>query len=120
VSEAEAAARALATRTGAVVAVTGPVDFLTDGARAARVTGGDALMPRVTALGCALTCLIGGFAAVVEDPFDATLAALCMFAAAGEAAGDNADGPGSFAWQFLDALAAVEPAWIGAGRVHPL
>ena len=117
VAAAEAAARALAAGSGAVVAVTGKTDFVTDGARAARIAGGSDLMPRVTALGCSLTCLVGAFTAVVEDPFDATVAALAMFAAAGEAAADQAEGPGSFGWRFLDSLAHVEPAWIGEGRI---
>ena len=52
---AEEAARRLAAARGAVVAVTGPVDFVTDGRRALRIHGGSPLMPRVTALGCSLT-----------------------------------------------------------------
>jgi hydroxyethylthiazole kinase len=48
VSDAEAAARALAGQTGGVVAVTGGRDFITDGRAAYRVAGGHALMPRVT------------------------------------------------------------------------
>lgn len=118
VAAAEAAARSLAQSSGAVIAASGEVDFVTDGTRAARITGGSDLMPRVTALGCSLTCLVGAFAAVVEDPFDAAIAALAMFAAAGEAAADQAEGPGSFGWRFLDALAHVEPDWIGEGRVN--
>ncbi|MCV6597941.1 MAG: hydroxyethylthiazole kinase [Mangrovicoccus sp.] len=114
---AEAAARELARSSGAVVAVTGAVDFVTDGSRGAHIEGGSPLMPQVTATGCALTCLIGAFAAVVADPFEAVVAALAMFAAAGEAAADQAEGPGSFAWRFLDMLAAVEPAWIAQDRV---
>ena len=52
VEQAEDAARLLARKQNAVVAVTGPVDFVTDGARAARISGGSPLMPKVTALGC--------------------------------------------------------------------
>jgi len=40
-------------------------------------------MPRVTALGCSLTCLVGAYAAVGrEDPLAATVAALGHFAVA--------------------------------------
>ncbi|MEM1360904.1 MAG: hydroxyethylthiazole kinase [Pseudomonadota bacterium] len=120
VAIAEDSAHSLAQTSGAVIAVTGTVDFVTDGTRAARISGGSDLMPKITAMGCSLTCLIGAFAAVSDNPFDATVAALAMFAAAGEAAADLADGPGSFAWMFLDALAAVEPEFIAEGRVHLL
>lgn len=102
-------ARRLASRYQAIVAVTGETDFVTDGSRAWRIEGGSASMPQVTALGCALTCLIGAFAATApEKPLDATVAALAVFAVAGERAGKEAAGPGSFSWRFLDVLAALD------------
>lgn len=115
VEQAEAAARALAERHGAVVAVTGAVDFVTDGRQSLRIAGGSPLMPKVTALGCALTCLVGAFAAVApRAPLAATAAALACFGVAGEAAAQGAEGPGSFAWRFLDALAALDPETLDA------
>jgi hydroxyethylthiazole kinase len=111
VASAENSALALARRTGSTVAVTGAVDFVTDGKQAVRIEGGSPLMPRVTALGCSLTCLVGAFAAIrPADPFAATVAALAVFAVAGERAGRASEGPGSFGWRFLDALAALDPA----------
>lgn len=109
VEHAEESARLLARVHGAIVAVTGAVDFVTDGERAVRIEGGSALMPQVTALGCSLTCLVGAFLAVRPDaPFEATVAALATFAVAGETAASKAHGPGSFSWRFLDALAALD------------
>lgn len=109
VEAAEGAAVALSRKHGCVVAVTGAVDFVTDGKRAMRIEGGSPLMPKVTALGCSLTCLVGAFAAIrPADPFAATVAALAMFAVAGERAGREAAGPGSFGWRFLDALSALD------------
>jgi hydroxyethylthiazole kinase len=121
VASAQAAARALAIRHGCVVAVTGERDFVTDGHRAVHVLGGSALMPKVTALGCSLTCVIGGFAATMPDkPFEATVAALALFASAGELAGRDAHAPGSFAVRFLDLLAEVTPDAVDAvARVIP-
>ncbi|SFC02641.1 hydroxyethylthiazole kinase [Tropicimonas isoalkanivorans] len=118
VTAAEAAARDVAQRAGSVVAVTGEVDFVTDGSRAVRISGGSPLMPKVTASGCALTCLVGAYAAAVEDPFDATVGALAHFAAAGAEAAKVAQGPGSFLPAFLDAVAAVTPETIGDDRVQ--
>jgi hydroxyethylthiazole kinase len=118
VAAAEAAARGLAQRSGAVVAVTGETDFVTDGARAFRVHGGSALMPQVTALGCALSALTASFCAVEPDRLAATVSALAFYAAAGERAAVGAAGPGSFAVAFLDALAGVAPGDIGAERVR--
>ena len=103
VEAAESAARDLATRSGGVVCATGAVDFVTDGQRAARISNGNAIMPRVTALGCSLSGLVAAYAAVAE-PFEATVAAVCHFGAAGEIAARSAQGPGSFQTAFLDAL----------------
>ncbi|NEH45208.1 hydroxyethylthiazole kinase [Rhizobium leguminosarum] len=115
VERAEGSARWLAERQRAVVAVTGAVDFVTDGERAVRIEGGSALMPQVTALGCSLTCLVGAFAATApEDIFGATVAALATFAIAGEEAALGAAGPGSFSWRFLDALAALDAETLDA------
>jgi hydroxyethylthiazole kinase len=117
VTDAEGAARALATRTGAVVAVTGPVDYVTDGAAAWRVMNGHPMMPKVTALGCSLTALTAAFA-VGQAALPATVAALAFYGVAAERAAAGAEGPGSFAVRFLDALAAVTPADLTAqGRV---
>lgn len=119
VAAAEAAARSLAAKHTCTIAVTGEVDFVTDGARSARIEGGSPLMPLVTATGCALTALVGAFAAVTpEDPFEASVAGLATFAAAGSRAGAVATGPGSFAVAFLDALHALQPADLDSVKVE--
>ena len=117
VDAAREAAESLARSRGCVVAVTGEEDFVTDGERVARISGGSPLMPKVTALGCSLTCLTGAFAAISpEDGFAATVAALACFAEAGETAHRQAAGPGSFAAAFLDALHALSPESLDAER----
>ena len=114
VEAAEDAARRLAGVTGGVVAVTGPVDYITDGARAWRVANGHAMMPLITALGCSLTGIVGAF--VVGQPVaEATVAALAYYGLAGEVAARVAKGPGSFQVAFLDALYALTPEDVTAG-----
>lgn len=109
VEQAEASATELSRTTQSVVAVTGAVDFVTDGQQAVRISGGSTLMPQVTAMGCALTCVVGAFAAAApQDPFLATVAALACFSVAGTQAAQESSGPGSFAWRFIDALAALD------------
>lgn len=105
---AEQAAVRLARHIGCVVAVTGEVDLVTDGRRLAHLAGGHPLMPKVTTLGCSLTGVVAAFMVGAEDPFEATVAALACYAAAGELAGESARGPGSFAVAFLDALHALD------------
>ncbi|MEL6520442.1 MAG: hydroxyethylthiazole kinase [Pseudomonadota bacterium] len=112
VSAAEGAAMKLAKDHRMTVAVTGAVDFVTDGQQSARITGGDPMMAQVTAMGCALTCLIGAVAAVAA-PFDGTVTALSAFGQAGSVAAEKANGPGSFSMHFLDALSALDGASLG-------
>ncbi|WP_266182872.1 hydroxyethylthiazole kinase [Dyella humicola] len=119
VAAAEDAAVRVARQRGSIVAVTGAADFVTDGDCAARLTGGSPLMPRITALGCSLTCMIGAFAgARPTHLLGATVSALAYFKLAGELAGQQAAGPGSFAWRFLDALASIEQDDLNAWMEH--
>lgn len=100
-------ARTLARRTGGVVAVSGPVDFVTDGVRESRIANGDAVLTRVTGGGCALAGVMAAFAAVDDDRFAMTVTALAAYTVAAELAARQAAGPGTFAVAFLDALAAL-------------
>ncbi|KAB2936442.1 MAG: hydroxyethylthiazole kinase [Candidatus Contendobacter sp.] len=101
------AARTLAAETGAVVAVTGAVDYVTDGTQVAAIANGHPLMTRVTGLGCSATAIIGAFLAVERDPLVATVAGLAVFGVAGEIAAGRAAGPGSLQVALLDALYAM-------------
>lgn len=110
IEHAETAAQQLARSTGAVVAVTGPRDLVCDADKIATIDNGHPLMPRVTALGCALTGVIGAFLGAGAKTFEGTVSALAYYGLAGEQAAERAQGPGSFAVQFLDALAAMDEA----------
>ncbi|MGK9172921.1 hydroxyethylthiazole kinase [Yokenella regensburgei] len=98
------AAKALARQTGAVVAVTGEVDYITDGMQTLRVIGGDPLMTRVVGTGCALSAVVAACCVLPGDRL-CNVAAGCAFVAqAGSLAMTNCSGPGSFVPAFLDAL----------------
>lgn len=121
VAAAEQTAWALAARCGAVVAVTGEVDFVTDGKRAARIANGHPLMPQVTALGCSLTGVVGAFVGAGCRPFEGTVAALAYYGLAGERAARGADGPASFAVHFVDTLASLRADELNEdARIAPL
>ncbi|HEY8383181.1 MAG TPA: hydroxyethylthiazole kinase [Microvirga sp.] len=106
------ALKAYAREHAMVLALTGPVDRITDGERLIRIGNGHPLMARVTAMGCAATALVAAFTALHSDAFEATVAALLATGIAGEIAAEAAAGPGSFAPAFLDALAALEAPMI--------
>jgi len=92
----------------AVMALTGTVDRITDGARQTQIENGHPLMARVTAMGCAASALVAAFLAVESDAFKAVAAALLCFGIAGGLAGERASGPGSFPAALLDALYALD------------
>ena len=100
------AALAAAERLGCTVAVTGPVDVVTDGRRVALIQGGASLMARVTGTGCMTSALVGAFAGAGEDPFTAASAALAAMGIAGQIAFAKAGdaGCGSFHMALLDAV----------------
>lgn len=100
-------ARVFALRTGAVVAVSGVVDFVTDGIEVVEIPGGDAIMTKVTGVGCALGALMAAMLGASETPLRAAVSASALFAAAGERAAKGARGPGSFAPAFLDELSSL-------------
>jgi hydroxyethylthiazole kinase len=104
VEAAAARAGALARELGVPVAITGPVDYVTDGRRVVHVVNGHPLMGCVTGTGCGATAIIGAFAGVDPDPVSAAATALAYYGLAGEYAADGAAGPGSFMIRFLDAL----------------
>lgn len=98
-------AKKLAERTGAVVVVSGEVDYITDGKQVETIRNGSAMMPRVTAMGCTASSIIGAFVAVhAHNPFEASLHAMAVMGIAGEMAAQQAKGPGSLLTHFIDTL----------------
>ena len=115
--------RELAARTGAVVAITGKRDYVSDGKRVLGVDNGHEMMKNVTGTGCMATAMIGAFVATCrngataaeKDPLAATASALACYGLAGEIAASKARGPGSFRMELMDALFGLTRAAIEKG-----
>ena len=110
------AAVELARRTGAVVAVSGPEDFITDGQSALIVTNGHELLTRVTGAGCALGSTVAAFLGSRGEapPLHAVVAAHAVYGIAAEQAAAGAAGPGTFLPLFLDALGSLKASDVAA------
>jgi hydroxyethylthiazole kinase len=109
----------LADRLGCVVALSGPIDVVSDGGRTAYIENGHPLMGSVSGTGCMAASVTGTFAAVCEDRFAASVSALAAFGLAGERAAGRASGPGTFRPALLDALAALDgAAFAGGARIR--
>lgn len=104
------AARNLAARSGAIVAMTGEVDYVTDGVRVVELRNGHPMMARVTGLGCTASALVGAFLATGGDPMESTVAAIAALGVAGEIAAEGAAGPGTLQLRLLDQLYSLDEA----------
>jgi len=93
-----------------VIALTGAIDMVTDGARLITVENGHPLMGRVTAMGCAGSALAAACLAVEDDAVNATAAALLALGVAGEVAAAGSRGPGSLTVAIVDALYDLDRA----------
>lgn len=97
-------ARTLARQSGAIVVVTGEVDYVTDGERTCSVPGGDPLMIRVVGTGCALSAVVAACTTLPGDRLENVATACGVMKRAGAEAASQSAGPGSFVAAFIDAL----------------
>lgn len=98
------AATAIARTSGAVVAISGPTDVITDGERVVRCSNGHPWLTLVTGGGCALGAVMAAFASLDDDRLLTTVAATSAYTIAAQQAAAESRGPGSFAPAFLDHL----------------
>ncbi|MEA5104219.1 hydroxyethylthiazole kinase [Pantoea sp. S18] len=102
------AAQQLARDFNTIVAVTGEVDYVTDGAQTFSIPGGSPLMTRVVGTGCALSAVVAAFTSLPGDRLQHVAAACRVMSLAGELTARQVAGPGSFVAAFLDTLWTLE------------
>ena len=91
-----------------VVALTGPTDQVTGAEARADIRNGHPMMGLVTAVGCAHGALIAAFLSICDDAWLGCVCATLALGLAGEKAGEDVPGPGSFQVRLLDALFRLE------------
>ncbi|MEA1887661.1 MAG: hydroxyethylthiazole kinase [Bacteroidota bacterium] len=102
--DAHNAAEMLAKDTGAVVVISGPVDYIIDRESIIEARNGSPMMGKVTGLGCSATALVGAFMAVNKNFLLASAHAMTVMGIAGELAAKKSSGPGTMQMYFLDEL----------------
>lgn len=117
-------AGALAEKTGSVVVLTGETDIGTDGKKAFFVRNGCKEMQKTVGTGCGLSALIAAFcAATPDDPFTASLAAVCLSGYAGECAKAGlrqSGGAGSFGVLLTDAVSRMTAEALEGGARYEI
>jgi hydroxyethylthiazole kinase len=93
---------------------TGKIDRVAGPGGAFSVAHGHPLMTKVTGVGCAAGALIAACCAVESNFSVASAAALSAYGVAGEIAAGRCRGPGSFEWELIDAVAAMDEATLRA------
>ena len=100
--------RAFAARTGAIVAVTGAIDLVTDGRDCYVVRNGRAEMGRVTGTGCQLSALLAAaLAAAPDEALAAVTETVALMGVAGELAWERMgehEGNASYRTRIIDSI----------------
>lgn len=107
------AAQALHDTYDCTIVVSGATDYIVGSSETVGIQNGDALMTKVTGLGCTATVLCGAFAAVNPNFQQAAAHAMAVMGIAGEMAAEKADGPGTLQLHFLDALYNIDEDALG-------
>ena len=108
-------AQSLAKKLNTVVAMTGDIDYITDGETTYSINVGSEKLTRVTGAGCSLSALVAGFVGAGIAPLEAATSACFMMAYSGMKADQltamkqmsMAGGMGSFSVALLDELSTL-------------
>ena len=107
-AESAAFAKALAEKTGAVIAITGAIDIVADANTAYAIRNGVPIMGKITGTGCMLSCIVAAYAVANPDMLlEAVVAAVAGMGVAGEIAAARmqpVDGNASLRTYIIDAL----------------
>ena len=110
--EAIDAAKSIASYNQIIVAVTGEVDYITNGNETFSIHGGNSMMTKITATGCALTCLIGAGLTTNQEKIISTANIMGIYSLVSEIACKNCLGPGSLKTNLLDTLYNITPKYV--------
>ena len=94
----------IASNNKTIVAVTGEIDYITNGSKTYAVHGGNEMMTKITATGCSLTCLIGAALTSDQDKIEATANMMGIYSVACDIASKKAKGPASLRTELIDTL----------------
>jgi hydroxyethylthiazole kinase len=98
----EKVAKELAKSKSSIVVMTGKEDIISDGKKIYIIRNGNEQMGSIVGTGCMAASVIGLFASINFNYFDASKDALCYFGVAGELAAETSNGPGSFIVNLYD------------------
>ncbi|MFZ5974829.1 MAG: hydroxyethylthiazole kinase [Bacillota bacterium] len=113
-------ARSLSNKTGAVIAITGETDIVSDSLKTYVISNGHPMMSRVTGTGCMLSCVVGSWCGANPDSaLDSAAAAVAAVGLCGELAWEKTvkegAGTGSYRTYLIDAMSGVDEKILNGG-----
>jgi len=103
-NEAVAAAKFLAEEYQTIVCISGEIDIILNDQKEIHLSNGNALMAKITGMGCSATALVAAFSAIIKDKAEAVTSAMALLGVVGELAANESKGPGSLQLNILDKL----------------
>ena len=117
-------AKAFSKKTGAVIAITGATDLITDGERVCLITNGHPMMSKITGTGCMLSAMTTAFAVANPDAvFEAVCAATTAMGLCGEIAYERLgekDGNSTYRNYIIDAVYNLTAAQMQNGAKYEM
>ena len=111
-------------KTGAVIAVTGAIDLVSDGEKCYVIRNGRPEMSRITGTGCQLSAVMTAFlAANPENPAEAAAAAVCTMGLAGEIGWSRmqeGDGNSTYRNRIIDAIFNMDAKTLDEGAKYEI
>ena len=103
-------AKDVALKYDCIVAISGEIDYISDGIKIAKINNGTTLFPKITGSGCLLSAICGAFLSLGKNSFDLTVSACTSYAIAGQIVKENLDDnqTGQFYIGLLDSLAKLD------------
>lgn len=103
-------AKKIKDETGAITAVSGKEDIISNGESTIKVKNGHEILTKITGMGCGLSAVCGAFASVSDNNLLESIAsAFIYYGACAEITSEETILPGSFAVKFLDTLYSAAP-----------
>lgn len=115
-AEAVAYIRAFSQQAGAIIAVSGAIDIVSNATKSYIIKNGHPDMSKITGSGCMLSALVAAYlAANPTNPLEATATAFVLMGLAGEKAAIDFHGTGSFRVNLIDAISYITAQELKAG-----
>ncbi|MBQ9180086.1 MAG: hydroxyethylthiazole kinase [Firmicutes bacterium] len=122
--EAVSFVKALAEKTGSVIAITGAIDLVADKDRCFVIRNGRPEMGKITGTGCQLSGMMTAFRVANPDsPLEAAAAAVCTMGLAGEIGWDNmkeGDGNSTYRNRIIDAIFNMDEETLDKGAKYEI